>query len=252
MAQVVLFVWSSSSYRNFPARRVAARGAPLGGSGVFVERDHFSLLHVHIVGPLLHHLASLCEQVAAPIGRFHLVFDDMVQGHFRHVSREAGDLAGPVAEAGTETVGHVVTPVAGHAVPHAAHQLQQRHIGQGAAMARAGEEMGIARDARQSLQNAHGDNGEGNPMYQRRTFIRSAGTVQTAASRSISFHWACSTSLVRVAVRIRNCNASRRGSRDRGICGRRHSRGCFQSGLAPAWRFLSWWSRWERGFSECL
>ncbi len=70
-------------------------------------------------------------------------------------------------------------------------------------MACAGEEIGIAFDAGQGLQNAQGGVRKGNPM-----FFRSAGMVQTAASRSISFHWACRTSLVRVAVRIRNRNAS--------------------------------------------
>ena len=39
-------------------------------------------------------------------------------------------------------------------------------------------------------------------------FIRLAGTVQAACSRSISFHLASSTSLVRAAVRIRNSKAS--------------------------------------------
>lgn len=69
------------------------QGAPLGGPGVFVERDHFGLLFVHVVGLLLHHLAAFGEQVAAPVGGFHLVFDDMGQGHFRHVTRKAGNFA---------------------------------------------------------------------------------------------------------------------------------------------------------------
>ena len=38
-------------------------------------------------------------------------------------------------------------------------------------------------------------------------FMRSAGTVQVAWSRSISHHFASSTSLVRAAVRMRNSNA---------------------------------------------
>jgi hypothetical protein len=47
----------------------------------------------------LHHLAPLGEQVAPPVGSLHLVFDDVGQGHLRHVPREAGYFAGPVAEA---------------------------------------------------------------------------------------------------------------------------------------------------------
>jgi len=45
-------------------------------------------------------------------------------------------------------------------------------------------------------------------MFPRWVFVLSAGTVQTVVSRSISFHCACSTSLVRVAVRAKNRSAS--------------------------------------------
>jgi len=94
-------------------------------------------------------------------------------------------------------MGHVVAPVAVHPVAHAAHQLQQCHVGQGAAVTSAGEEVRIVLNAGQDFQNAHGGVGEGNPMFSRQAFIRSAGTVQTVVSRSISLHCACSTSLVR-------------------------------------------------------
>ena len=39
------------------------------------------------------------EKVATPVSSFHLVFDDVCQGHFCHITREAGDFTGPVAEA---------------------------------------------------------------------------------------------------------------------------------------------------------
>jgi len=40
------------------------------------------------------------------------------QGHFRHIAGEAENLAGPVAEAGTEAVENIVAPVAIHSIPH--------------------------------------------------------------------------------------------------------------------------------------
>src|SRR5688572_20887104 len=58
----------------------------------------------HVVGPRLHELAALGEQVAAPVGGLGLVLDRMGEGHFDHLARKVRLLGRPIPEARPETV----------------------------------------------------------------------------------------------------------------------------------------------------
>src|SRR5271157_86129 len=63
------------------------------------------------VSPGLHQLATLLEQVAAPIGGFHLVADCMGEGHFNNLRREPGGLRCPIAECAAEPMGSQIAPI---------------------------------------------------------------------------------------------------------------------------------------------
>src|SRR3954463_13713237 len=64
-----------------------------------------------ICRPCFGELASLLEQVTAPIGGFHLIADCMRQRHFADLAREIRPLGAPVREGGAEAMrGQVTAP----------------------------------------------------------------------------------------------------------------------------------------------
>jgi hypothetical protein len=71
------------------------------------ERDHLARIRLDVAavrGPGGHQLLPLLEQVAAPVGRLHLVAHCMGKRHFYNFTREVGALGCPIAEGRTEAM----------------------------------------------------------------------------------------------------------------------------------------------------
>src|SRR5438270_6353121 len=101
------------------------------------KRNHVSgRAFVTEVRPRLHELRPFFEQVAAEVGRLHLVRDGVGERSLNHFSAEGGALGSPISEGGTEAVNHYTVTKA-----HTPKNHQARHVRQGLAVDRTGEDV---------------------------------------------------------------------------------------------------------------
>ena len=124
---------------------------------------------------------------------------DTRQRHFDDVVCVTGALGRPVAERRSELMDGDVQP------PHAPQEIAHRRAGDRGAPALAGEHE--IRLARQRSQDRDCAVGERHTVLVGTSFMRSAGTVHSIRSRSISDQRAWITSPVRAAVSTRNSRA---------------------------------------------
>src|SRR4051812_33029381 len=122
----------------------------------------------------------------------------MRQGSLRDLAREYCALARPITEGAAETVN-------GRVNLHATQHHFEGHHRKGAVGLHARKHEVRTASIALSTATARSENGT---RWTRPAFIRSAGTVQTRASRSISCHRAPSTSPERAATRIANSSAA--------------------------------------------
>lgn len=77
--------------------------------------------------PIFHHRSTAFKQVAAPLGRFNLIFDGMSERHLRHLPRVACCLGSPIPKRGPKAMcGHFdLHPPQLHREHHVGHRVIQ-------------------------------------------------------------------------------------------------------------------------------
>ena len=141
------------------------------------------------------------EQVATPIGGLDAVAVDVRQGELADLPRCLGAFGGPVPEAGAESVRHGADLQLPHHLAHRMVALHAALLGREHEVARVGQFTApLVEYGERPVRQRH--------AVLRAAFMRSAGTVQTAASRSISSYVAPRNSAERTAVSTRNSNES--------------------------------------------
>ena len=175
----------------------AARALPLSP-----ERHDICRLRLAPRRPSFHHRPPLFQRVAPTICRFRLVADRMRERRFAKLRREGRDFRRPIRKRRAK-------PVRGMSP-----RRPMRSSNISIAMLESGlpgfwpgntKSEVLASESPFTIASARLDSAT---RCSRRAFIRSAGIVQSPASRSNSDHCAAKTSFVRVAVKIANSSAS--------------------------------------------
>ena len=171
--------------------------------GFHLQRYHFALpWRVTEYGPCVHQLAAFFEQIAAPVCSFGRVAVVCASAISQTSCGKFVWSGGPIAKRRTEAVhGQSSRPIRCRFAGAPASPCCT------AGALRAGRGIRIARRRRVAVSARFRRHAAKGARDARHGFIRAAGIVHSAASRSISAHSASMASVVRVAVRIANSRA---------------------------------------------